>query len=502
MRAFTASASGALLRRPLAVLPLATLLAGLVLAGGLYWLSQSIALENYRKLLIGFVVLQAVAIAVWWRVSVYLFSVFIVVEGFLINYFSNNPELNLLKDSLVLTLFATLALRLVSRGLFPIPTTRWMLPFFAFAAIYLVQVFNPGLPNLLVGLAGVRATLLFFLLVPVAFWFFNNRETVLRFFGFQLILSVPVALFGLFQYYTGPEWMLSLSPGFGKAVFYAYGERATAETSYFRTFSTFVQTGGFSQYLVAMMLLCVAAWLAPSFRRYRVWLAGIFTLQFLALLTTGGRGPFVMFFAAIGLLLLLYRGAGRTTPLLMLAPIVLWVSMFTAGPGFLERFETLLNVEVAQGRTVALGYGWLSQAMKEDWAGLGAGYASIASRHVGATPLNSTVIENTLAKIRFEAGLPGFLLFLCFLLVMMWEMIRTPGLARDQDLKWMATSWSVYIFVNLFTAITGTPFDTSPSNTYIWFFAGFLARLPWLVRSTKIPQTEMSSVLPRTEAPI
>lgn len=490
MRILTASRPARMAQRFPAGLPMALLLGGLLVVMGLYWLSQSIAMENYRKLLVGVMVLQVIAIAVWWRASVYLFSGYILIEGFLINYFSGNPELNLLKDAMVVTLFAVLSLRLVTRGVFPIPATRWMLPFLAFAAIYGIQIFNPHLPNVLVGLAGVRATMLYFLLVPVGFWFFNNRQTVLRFFGLQLVLSIPVALFGLFQYYVGPEWMLSLSPGFARAVFYAYGERPTAETTYFRTFSTFVQTGGFSHYLTVMMLICVAAWLAPAFRRYRHWIAGIFCLLFAALLTTGGRGPLAMFFAAVCLLLLFNRGAGRTSPLLVLAPVILWASVFVVGPGFLERFETLLNVEEVQGRTAALGYGWLSQSMKEDWAGLGAGYASIASRHVGTTRLNTTVIENTLARIRFEAGLPGFVFFVLFLLVMTWEAIRSPGRARDPDLRWIASGCGVYIFVNLFTSITGTPFDTSPSSTYIWLFAGFLARL---ASGDALPMPERSS---------
>jgi hypothetical protein len=493
MKAFSAPSPAALLRRPMEVLPVAFLLGSLVLVTALYWLGQNIAMENYRKLTIGIVALQVVAIVIWWRSSVYLFSAFVLVEGFLINYFSNNPELNLMKDTLVVTLFAALALRLVSKGIFPVPLTRWMLPFFAFAAIYVVQIFNPYLPNLLVGLAGVRTTLLYFLLVPIAFWFFNSRATVLRFFGIQLLLSIPVSLFGILQYFRGPEWMLSLSPGFGRAVFYAYGERATAETTYFRTFSTFVQTGGFSQYLVAMMLLCVAAWLVPAFRRYRMWLAGIFVVQFLALLTTGGRGPFVMFFVASGLLLLLFRGAERTAPLLVLAPLILWVSVFTLGTGFLERFETLLDIDEVQGRTASLGYGWLARAMNEEWAGLGAGYASIASRHVGTTPLNGVVVENTLAKIRFEAGLPGFLLFLVFVLMMMWEVLRVPGRVHDRDLRWFASCGGVYVFVILLTTVTGTPLDTSPSNTYLWLFAGFLAR----VQMISAAETSAANALPR-----
>lgn len=497
MKTLSASAPAGILQRPIPALPVAFLLAGLVVAVALYWLGQTIALENYRKLLIGIVALQVVAIIVWWRASVYLFSAFILVEGFLINYFHNNPELNLMKDALVITLFGALALRLVTRGIFPFPITRWMLPFFGFAVVYLAQVFNPYLPNLLVGLAGVRVTLLYFLLVPIAFWFFSSRETVLRFFSVQLVLSVPVGLFGLYQYYAGPEWMVSLSPGFARAVFYAYGERATADTTYFRTFSSFVQTGGFSQYLVVIMLLCVAAWLAPAFRRYRVGLVGIFVLQFLALLTTGGRGPFVMFFAAAGLLLLLFRGAGRTAPLLILAPLLLWVSASLVGSGFLERFETLLNIEQVHSRTSKLGYGWLSRAMNEDWAGRGAGYASIASRHVGTTPLNGIVIENTLAKIRFETGLPGFVLFAAFLLAMMWEVIRAPVAIRDPNLKWIATCCSVYIFVNLFTSFSGTPFDTSPSNTYIWLFSGLLARLPSLPVTDSSPAGVPQHPVPR-----
>jgi hypothetical protein len=493
MRTLSPSAPAGILQRPIPALPVALLLAGLIVAVALYWLGQTIALENYRKLLIGIVALQVVAIVVWWRASVYLFSAFILVEGFLINYFHNNPELNLMKDALVITLFGALALRLVTRGIFPFPVTRWMLPFFAFAAVYLAQVFNPYLPNLLVGLAGVRVTLLYFLLVPIAFWFFSSRETVLRFFSVQLALSAPVGLFGIYQYYAGPEWMVSLSPGFARAVFYAYGARASADTTYFRTFSTFVQTGGFSQYLMAMMLLCVAAWLAPAFRRYRIWLAGIFVLHFLALLTTGGRGPFLMFFAAAGLLLLLFRGAGRTAPLLILAPLLLWVSVSVVGSGFLERFETLLDIDEVQGRTSALGYGWLTRAMNEDWAGLGAGYASIASRHVGTTPLNGIVVENTLAKIRFEAGLPGFLLFLVFVLVMMWEALRVPGRVHDRDLRWFASCGGVYVFVILLTTVTGTPLDTAPSNTYLWLFAGFLAR----VQMISAAATPAANALPR-----
>jgi hypothetical protein len=51
----------------------------------------------------------------------------------------------------------------------------------------------------------------------------------------------------------------------------------------------------------------------------------------------------------------------------------------------------------------------------------------------------------------------------------------------------------VYVFVILLTTVTGTPLDTSPSNTYLWLFAGFLAR----VQMISAAETPAANALPR-----
>jgi hypothetical protein len=454
------------------------------------WVAPRLAMGSYRELIIAAVLFQSVWIFLRWRASVYAFMVYVIVEGFLINFFDGVSELNLLKDVFVVLLFFVLAAMLIARGTFPFPKLPWVVPFAAFAVVYLGEVFNPHLPNILVGLVGVRTTLLYFLLVPVAYWFFDTRERVLRFFVFMAVVSVPVAAFGIVQYYMGPEWMAAMSPGFNRAIFYAFGLNPRPEDMYFRTFSTFVHTGAFAQYLVFLMLITLALWAIPRMRSYRPWIAALFVLLFLAQLTTGGRSSMVYFVVAVAFWFLMQRASVRFSPLLVLVPVLLVGTVSIFGEGFVERYASLLDLDYVKERNMPLLTGWLQESMKVEWVGLGAGYASTAARHVGVTPLNISVVENGLAKVRFEAGLPGFVLFVSFVFALGVHCVRQALHVRDPQMRWFTTACAAYILVNLLSVSMGTPFDGSPTNTYIWFFAGFLARAPRLVSAPvgQLPQ--------------
>lgn len=446
----------------------------------IWWAAPRVARENYRDLVVATLLGQAVWIFMRWRASVYAFMVYVIIEGFLINYFTGYTELNLVKDLFIVLLFSVMAAVLITKRIIPMPAMSWLVPFGAFAAVYLAEVFNPRLPNIFVGLVGVRVTLLYFLLVPVAYFFFESRDRVLQFFKFMVAVSVPVSLFGIVQYIKGPEWMESLSPGFHRAVFYAFGLQPTKETIYFRTFSTFVHTGGFSQYLFFLMLITLALWALPAMRLHRSWIAAVFALQFLAQLTTGGRSSLIYFVVAVLMVIALQRGTIRLAPLLVLLPILFVGTIGVVGTGFVERYSSVLNMEYEQNRNMPLLTGWLAESMKADWAGLGAGYACIASRHVGVTTLNVGVVENTLAKIRFEAGMPGLVFYVVFVLSLMLYCLRQALQVRDVQTRWFSSACATFLIINLATVVMGTPFDASPTNVYLWFFTGFLARAPLL----------------------
>lgn len=459
--------------------------AALVFLGGLMiavWLSGQITAGNFRNLLTLVILLQAVWFLLNWRLGVYVFMVYVAVEGFIVNFFHSVPELNLLKDGMALFLFCLLSIIVVVRYRdSPFPRVAWMIPFLGFAVVYFAQVLNPALPNILVGLVGIRVTLLFAILTPVAYWFFESRQRVIEFFVFLLWLSVPISLFGIAQSLLGPAWVTSLSPGFSRAVFYAVGSRGWSADSYFRTFSTFVHTGGFAVFLSLVLLLCTTFWVLPSFRRHRRVLLFLFGLHFWALLTTGSRAALVIALLAIAILFLVQGKGWKVIPVLLLMPLLLWASLhITGSAGMVERFETLLDIDYVAQRNIPLVQGWLGEALQSDWAGYGAGYASVASRHAGLTPLNGSVVENALAKVRFEAGLPGFVLYAAFLLTVLYDTIRVPSRVRDPELRWLAAACSSFVVINVGLVLAGTPFDVSPTNTYLWFFLGFLARVPLL----------------------
>jgi hypothetical protein len=450
-----------------------------------WWLSGQVAHESYRNILIAVVLFQTLWVFFRWRASVYAFMVYVIVEGFLVNYFYTVPELNLMKDVYVASLFGVLTVTTVPRGIFPIPRTSWILPFALFGLVYTAQVFNPYLPNILVGLIGLRVSLLFALLMPVGYWFFDSRDRGMRFFIFLTLISIPVAAFGIFQYFVGPGWLTSLSPGFSRAVFYASGG-GSGGGYYFRTISTFVQTGGFSNYLCFMMLIAVAQFNMPTLSKQRWWIIAAFGLQFLALLTTGGRTALVLFFVGIALLMTMQGRMARVLPIVAVLAVLFIGSVIVMGPVVAERFATVLNLEVVQARNLPLAYGWLYEAMNADPAGMGAGYATVASRHAGVTPLNNSVVENTFARIRFETGLPGLALYVVFILALVRECILVPQQTPDRELSWLVSACAAFLMVNIFLSLPwGTPFDASPSNVYLWFFLGFMARAPQLARATE-----------------
>ena len=447
-----------------------------------WWLSKQVAHEGFRNIFVALVLFQALWVFFKWRASVYAFMVYVIVEGFLINYFYGVPELNLLKDLYVASLFTVLLVATVPRGISPIPRASWILPFALFGLLYTAEVFNPHLPNFLVGLIGLRVSLLYALLVPVAYWFFDTRERAVRFFAFLTMISIPVAAFGIFQYFVGPTWLTSLSPGFAKAVYYAVGGAgSTAGALYFRTISTFVHTGGFAIYLCFMMLIAVGQLNMPSMRPLRRWVAAAFAVQLLAALTTGGRGPVAMFLVAVAIMMTTQGRMARLLPIGAVLAALFIGCVIVLGPAVAVRFGTLLDLEGVEARNIPLVFGWLEESMHSDPAGMGAGYATVASRHAGATPLNFSVVENTFARIRFETGVPGLILYVIFIIALVRECIRAPQKTRDRELRWLMSACSSFLLVNIFLSLPwGTPFDASPTNVYLWFFLGFMARAPQL----------------------
>jgi hypothetical protein len=448
----------------------------LLVVFALPWIAFRVAYQQYVPLIVGvFIVADICFTFAWWRASVYLFAFYVLVEGFLINTYSL-PALNLLKDAQLFLIFFRLALSLIARRTFPVPQTSWVIPYLLFALYYIAEIFNPLLPTILVGLIGARVTLEFFLCFIVAYWFFNDRAQVMRFLRFHNWLSIPIAAFGVVQYFTGPDLLLRISPGFQRAIFYANDPKHPEAGFYFRTLSTFASSSGLSQYLWVAAMLSLALMLASP-RPFDKWMArGALLVQACGTLSTGGRGPFLLLFVSMFLSFWLM---GRVRQAFLSGALVLsclLVSMIFLGPVVQARFASLLDLEMIRDRNTGLAVGEFEGSMQSPIVGLGAGIGCAASNRLDA---NMAVVgsENQFARIRNEGGLAGLALFVVLTGAIFLETWREAKQLHDGQLKAIGCIAASFCLTNIMTFPIGQPLDVPPLNFYFWFLLGLLLAL-------------------------
>ncbi len=438
------------------------------------WIAKNIASNQYRTFTIaGLFVIQIVASLRWWRLAVHIFFVYIMLEGFLINYFSGLPELNLVKDAQMSILFAYLIAATTQRGYFPFPSARWMPVFGAFAITYAASAFNPNLPTILIGLIGVRVTLLFVLCFAIGYWFFRTPDDVFRFLNFQAYLSVPISLFGAIQYFTGPSLLLSMSPGFNRAIFYAYNPTDPLGGTFFRTISTFASTSGFVHYLWATICLTLANVFLAKEARVRRIMSACLVLQICAAITTGSRGMVVLVVLSLGLTFVAMGRFAKSFVAATLMAVVFFITIGILGSAVQSRFSTLLDLQVLQERIEWMGVGQISNSMDSPLIGLGAGRLSSASYRL-RPEMELLGVESQLAKIRFESGLFGLLTFLLFSAVYLIDFVATMNQFETPELRTIACFVGGYIIILVVTLPIGLPLDISPTNFYFWFLTGLI----------------------------
>jgi len=435
-----------------------------------------VAYQQYVPLIVGvFIVADICFTFAWWRASVYLFSFYVLVEGFLVNMYAL-PELNLLKDAQLLLIFFRLALSLIARRTFPVPHTAWVIPYFMFAVYYIAEIFNPLLPSVLVGLIGARVTLLFFLCFVVGYWFFTDREQVIRFLRIHNWLSIPISVFGVVQYFTGPDLLLRISPGFARAIYYASDPNNPKGEYYFRSISTFASSAGLSQYLWVAAMLSLAL-LAVSRRPLdRITACVALLAQACGTLTTGSRGPFILLFVSV---FLAFGLMGRLRQAVMAATLLLaclLVSMIFLGPVVQGRFASILDFEMVRDRNSALAMGEFQESMDSPIVGLGAGRGCSATARL-YPELQIAGSENQFARIRYEAGLAGLALFFVMSAAIFFETWRATRSLRDPQLMLIGCIAASYCLTSILIFPVGQPLDIPPANFYFWFLLGLLTAL-------------------------
>jgi hypothetical protein len=369
----------------------------------------------------------------------------------------------------------------------------------------LFEIFNTALPNLLVGVLGWKA---YFFYVPLLYVLpaaFDSDVLLARFLRRYALLSIPVGLLALAQFFSPSSSALNTYARGGEAVEGAAGYVTTFGTSAFvRVTATFSYISGYASYLfaTAILLLALLSTLKWRFKGHlNVYLALGMTL--LGMLMSGSRGPVF----TLALLFPFYwylavvreRQGGAIFGRLVIGLGVLAVFLSYAGSQALSAFEgRAVGSEDAASRFTApfqAPFNILPDAGLLGY-GIGATHQTAAAVTQGIAPyswLNGLSAEVETGRIMLELGPVGFILIYWARIYLIFFALRQVLRLRTSFHRAIATSAFLFFLAEL---PGGVVFDVT-TDIYFWFFAGLLLTVMKLDRAMSPAPGRVAPAAPR-----
>ncbi len=344
-----------------------------------------------------------------------------------------------------------------------------------FGLLAVLELANPALPNLSVGLFGLKAYLMYVPLMYIIPSVFPDEESQRSFWVVYLILSLIPLTLGPLQFASSPDsvlnryaWEDELAPSV--AVFGSAGRARIA--------GTFSYISGYTVYLVLVFLMGLGLVVFERRVLFRWTLYGLLGLTLLNLIMTGSRGPLLTLGVAVPTLLLLTvwvtdpRRLRVVRTLCVTIPLIvfLFTSFFPeAQRAFLERARA--NEDVGE-RILGILYQpvWAIGEAKVFGYGIGsthqAAFFLVPSEKIEALPPGA---EGEWERIILEVGPFGFALLLLariFVSRRLWlALMASRGTGRFPFL--------VAALIFSLVSLPGNLIFNHTASIFYWFLAGF-----------------------------
>ena len=429
-------------------------------------------------------ILAGGAAALWafarWRLAVQAVLVLLIVEGAIRKWVMPGAQdlVYLAKDVLLLAAylgFWTQRHRLRDRSAHA--PALWLA--LSLCAVFgLAQAFNPRLPNIFVGLLGLKAYFWYVPLLVVLPAVFPSDVALYRFLRRYVLLAVPVGLLASTQF---------LSPSSSALNAYA---RSAQETGYVSTFGTsthvrvtgtFSYITGYSSYLLvtAVLLLTILA-----FQRWRwrgqLTLYAALAMTLLGMLMTGSRGPvfLLLLLFPIYWLLAVARERGRAGAISrqVLVLGLLAVVLGYAAPGAFQAFRSRATGGSDVPARLAAPFVAPLEVMDEAGPlgyGIGAthqGAMAVVKNTLPYSWLRGNAVEAESGRVMLELGPVGFVLVYFVRLYLVVFAFGQALSLRTRFHRTLATA----AFLTFLAQVPGAVVFDPTMNVYYWFLGGLL----------------------------
>ncbi|MGO9455400.1 MAG: hypothetical protein ACLQDV_30785 [Candidatus Binataceae bacterium] len=352
-----------------------------------------------------------------------------------------------------------------------------------YAAIVIVQTFNPSGPPLIQRLIGLKVSLFYLPVLLMGWCYVRDERSLLRLSRILICLIWLPCLTGIAQ------WLLSLKYGYVYTMTAFYGEAGAAVTQSYVTFengmmripATFSFSTQYMSYLLCMfvpLLGCSELEIDPFWRRARslsYWLVCV------AAFMTGNRVAFLVVPGILVLFYVLRRGmTGMLAGIIISTVAIVGMLQLTGvDPRGLFDMERTLTTEYVQSSIVDE----MVEAMETSVMGRGVGSNTGAARVAveGQDLVHS--FENFYAKTEVELGILGLIVLTALLVLLFVFALRmqfaTAGFSVQPYCSAVAALFAALIVYSL----KGYVLDLDPLNVLYWLYAGAMLEMPAVVIS-------------------
>lgn len=443
--------------------------------------------------LFGASVLLWLAVVADWKQVVFFVLLWLLIEALPRRYLIDEPALTLAKDALLGLAYAKALWSLHRSGGFSMIRLHPLLwtVLLMLSSWVIVQLFNPLLPSLYLGLLGLRAWLWWLPLLLLAPLCFHSKDELFAFVRRYVSLSIPLCLLGGIQLFVGRDHILNRNY-LDFEITYEFP--VSVGVNLVRAISTFASNGIFAQYLFFIIFLTFVLLQAKS--------AQIGLLQRTALMIAlpvglvSNAGSTVPMLAGILLPTMMVVGGGLRGTARALLPLALFAAvagaaLYVISPAMIRSATARIVSPLAAPRS-GMDHSMnaldrAERAMEAVLLGLntaplghGVGSASLGAQYVlGGRQRASELapIEGGFARIAWETGVVGLLVFLLLEGFILWQLLRQWCSLRDQELRWMALAIACCHVGTLGWSLFASIVDSATFAILLWFLTGVGLRL-------------------------
>jgi hypothetical protein len=429
------------------------------------------------------VILAGGAAMVWsfrrWRTALQLALVLMIFEGAIRKWIFPGAQdlIYFAKDVLLLGVYGGFLRDRSRLRMRPLPQPLLYGLLALSVLLGLLQIFNPALPNLLVGLSGFKA---YFFYVPLVFVVpaaLPSDAALYRFLRRYCLISIPVGLLAMAQFLSPASSMLNTYARTNEEAYIA----TFGSSTHVRVTATFSFITGYSSYLLAMaiLVLCLVAAARWQFRG-NLLMFGALGLTLLPMLMTGSRGP-VLFLVLLfpfywWLAVIRERGGGVAFGRLLVALGLVGGILVSTGQNAIDAFRG--RAEAGSDMRNRITSPLLSPYLLLPDSGLtgfgiGATHQTAPTLAPGLAPyswLHGLLVEVESGRVMLELGAVGFLLIYFLRAYLSFFALRQVFTLRTRFHRALATA----SFLFSLTALPGVVVFDVTSDVYYWFFAGLL----------------------------